>query len=153
LRNLHSAMSRAMLMTRMGFAFFQANQRWNGFWWHARINLWGFVMGDAIKHGFANLLNIQGKDDRPTFWWWVLFVILVSFGISTFASFGFVASSVGDAMTLASNGVDESQVEIAMMQSMADGLKTQTWISTGVSFVGLGYLVVIVGGLLPSKTG
>ncbi|MEP0391484.1 MAG: hypothetical protein ABJ205_01325 [Erythrobacter sp.] len=110
-------------------------------------------MGDAIKHGFANLLNIQGKDDRPTFWWWVLFVILVSFGISTFASFGFVASSVGDAMTLASNGVDESQVEIAMMQSMADGLNTQTWISTGVSFVGLGYLVVIVGGLLPSKTG
>lgn len=100
-------------------------------------------MGDAIKHGLANLANFAGKDDRPTFWWWVLFVVIVTFGINIIASIGFIASSVGGAISAVSQGADEAQVEIEMMQSMADGLVTQTWIGIVISFVGM--VLVIAG--------
>lgn len=37
----------------------------------------GFV--DAVKSGFSNYVNFQGRARRSEFWFWVLFVILVSF--------------------------------------------------------------------------
>lgn len=98
-------------------------------------------MGDAIKHGLANLANFAGKDNRPTFWWWVLFVVVVTFGINMIASIGFVASSVGGAMSAAAQGADEAQIEVEMMQSMADGLVTQSWVGIVISFLALALII------------
>lgn len=94
-------------------------------------------MGDAIKHGFANLTNFVGQDDRPTFWWWVLFVFLVTFGISFLSSMVFTASSMFEAIMSAMDGADEAQVETEMLQGLAGGMTTQAWISAGISVLGL----------------
>jgi uncharacterized membrane protein YhaH (DUF805 family) len=32
---------------------------------------------DAIKSGFDNYVNFNGRASRPAFWWWVLFAFLV----------------------------------------------------------------------------
>lgn len=33
---------------------------------------------DAIKSGFTNYLNFEGRASRSEFWWWVLFVFLAT---------------------------------------------------------------------------
>ena len=98
-------------------------------------------MGDAIKHCMANLTNFDGKDGRATFWWWVLMVVLVTFGISMIASIGFVGSSVFGAISAAGAGADEAEVQRQMMQSMADGMATQVWVGLAVSLLGLALIV------------
>ena len=34
-------------------------------------------MGRSIKHNLANLMNFSGRDSRPTFWWWFLFLAII----------------------------------------------------------------------------
>ena len=48
-------------------------------------------MGDAIKNGFGNLTNFSGRDSRSLFWWWILFVVIITFGISIISGVVFTA--------------------------------------------------------------
>ena len=34
--------------------------------------------GDAIRSGFDNYVNFEGRASRAAYWWWVLFAILAS---------------------------------------------------------------------------
>ena len=36
------------------------------------------TFSDAIRSGFDNYVNFEGRASRAEFWWWVLFAILVS---------------------------------------------------------------------------
>jgi uncharacterized membrane protein YhaH (DUF805 family) len=36
------------------------------------------TFGDAIRSGFDHYAKFDGRASRPAFWWWVLFVVLVS---------------------------------------------------------------------------
>ena len=38
--------------------------------------------GQAITSGFKNYAEFRGVASRPEYWWWTLFVVLVSFGAS-----------------------------------------------------------------------
>jgi len=98
-------------------------------------------MGEAIKYCLANLTNFSGKDGRATFWWWVLAVVLVTFGISMIASIAFVGGFMFDAFASAGAGADQAQLQIEMMQSMADGMATQVWVGIAVSALGLILLI------------
>jgi uncharacterized membrane protein YhaH (DUF805 family) len=40
------------------------------------------TFGEAIKAGFQNYVNFTGRASRSEFWYWVLFVILVSIAAS-----------------------------------------------------------------------
>ena len=42
-------------------------------------------MLDAIRHGLANLLNFSGRDARQTFWYYVLFVYVVTTVVTVLA--------------------------------------------------------------------
>ena len=98
-------------------------------------------MGAAIRHGFANLTNFSGRDSRSLFWWWVLFVVLITFGLSMVSGIVFTAGSMGSAFQSAADGVDQAQVEAEMMRNMAGNLGTQTWIGVAVSLLGLALLI------------
>ena len=41
---------------------------------------------EAIKDGFDHYANFEGRASRPSFWWWVLFVIIM--GITAIQFFG-----------------------------------------------------------------
>jgi len=98
-------------------------------------------MGDAIKHGIANLTNFDGRDSRATFWWWVLCIVVVTVLLSMISGLVFAASSMGTAFQSAASGVDEAQIEAEMMQAMSGSLGTQAWISVGISLLGLALLI------------
>ncbi|MGZ5341123.1 MAG: DUF805 domain-containing protein [Solirubrobacterales bacterium] len=36
------------------------------------------TFGEAIKDGFDHYVKFDGRASRPAFWWWLLFVVLVS---------------------------------------------------------------------------
>jgi uncharacterized membrane protein YhaH (DUF805 family) len=36
------------------------------------------TFGEAVRSGFEHYAKFDGRASRPAFWWWVLFVILVS---------------------------------------------------------------------------
>ena len=98
-------------------------------------------MGAAIKNGFANLTNFSGRDSRSLFWWWVLFVVIVTFGLSMLVGIVFTAGSMGSAFQSAAAGVDQAQVEAEMMQNMAGNLGAQAWAGVAVSLLGLALLI------------
>jgi len=33
---------------------------------------------DAIKHGFSNYVNFEGRAARSEYWYWILFVVIVA---------------------------------------------------------------------------
>lgn len=39
-------------------------------------------MIEAVRYGFANYMNFDGRTDRATFWWWVLAVFLAAVAAS-----------------------------------------------------------------------
>jgi uncharacterized membrane protein YhaH (DUF805 family) len=38
------------------------------------------TFGEAVRSGFDHYAKFDGRASRPAFWWWVLFVVLVSVG-------------------------------------------------------------------------
>lgn len=40
------------------------------------------TFGAAIKHGFSNLTNFKGRDTRSEFWWYSLFLTLLSIPVT-----------------------------------------------------------------------
>ena len=59
------------------------------------------TFGQSIKRVFSNYANFQGRASRSEFWWWYLFVVLVSLIPSIIANIGVQQSlstvSVNDA--------------------------------------------------------
>jgi len=98
-------------------------------------------MGEAIKHGFANLTNFAGRDSRTLFWWWVLLIVVITFGLSLISGIFFTAGAMGTAFQGATSGVDQDQLQMEMMRNMAGSVETQAWIGVAISLIGLGLLI------------
>ena len=98
-------------------------------------------MGEAIRHGFANLTNFSGRDSRALFWWWVLVIVIITVGLSIISGVVFAAGAMGSAFQAGAAGVDPAQIEAEMMRSMTGNLDTQAWVGAAISLVGLALLI------------
>jgi|TARA_R100000049_G_C1946388_1_gene91701 uncharacterized membrane protein YhaH (DUF805 family) len=98
-------------------------------------------MGEAIRHGFANLTNFSGRDSRSLFWWWVLLIVVITFGISFISGIVFTAGAMGTAFQSGAAGVDQDQIQAEMMRNMAGTIGTQAWIGVAISIIGLALLI------------
>lgn len=83
----------------------------------------------AIKYNLANLTNFAGRDARPTFWWYVLFLIILQFLAGMVVSLPMVFGAMGSAFDAASSGADQVTLQSEMMANMADQMGTTIWIS------------------------
>lgn len=92
-------------------------------------------MVDAIKHCLSNLTNFHGRDARSTFWWFVLFLVILQVVIGIASSIPMMVSAVGGAMEGVQSGMTPEEMQLAMMDQMAGGMRTQVWISLVMSFV------------------
>lgn len=98
-------------------------------------------MGEAIKHCLGNLTNFDGRDPRRTFWFYVLFLVLINIAIAIVNFFAFTASSMGSAFQSAASGADELEVQAQMFQEMADSMTTQAWVGAIIGLVMLGLFI------------
>lgn len=86
-------------------------------------------MLDLIKYNLSNITNFSGRDARPTFWWYVLFLVVLQFIIGMVATLPLIISTMGSAFEAAQTGVGTTQMEAQMMIEMADSIGTSMWIS------------------------
>lgn len=96
----------------------------------------------AIKHGFANLTNFEGRDARQAFWYWVLFLyivtIVLSFAVSVPMTVATVTTGIQQGMAQAGNAdpaAAEAATQAAVMASMSDYLPMLVWVSLGSALI------------------
>lgn len=88
----------------------------------------------AIKHGLTNLINGQGRDARQAFWFYILFVFLINFGIGMTVSIPMTmqAMMIGMQQGMAHPGdpvAAQAAVQAAMAQNMAAFMPALMWTS------------------------
>lgn len=86
-------------------------------------------MGEAIGHGFRNLLNFQGRDRRKTFWLYILFVCLMWTLVSMVGSIMWIASFVNSIVN--SNAMQSSNPDEALSVMMGSIFSQMGWMMWG----------------------
>lgn len=56
---------------------------------------------EAVRRGFAGYATFSGRSNRPEFWWWVLFTVLVSLAASVIGSSAGVGAGLEGVVALA----------------------------------------------------
>jgi uncharacterized membrane protein YhaH (DUF805 family) len=87
-------------------------------------------MFEAIKYNLAHLLDGSGRDAKPTFWWYILFLVIVQIGAGML-----VMAGVGSAMQSAQSGASPEAMQADMMAQMGEMMGTQIWVSAAISAV------------------
>ena len=75
-------------------------------------------MLSAIKYNLSHLTDFKGRDARPTFWYYVLFLVLVQFALSFLVSIPLTGAMVGDAVVYAQQGMPEGAVQAQLMEQI-----------------------------------
>ncbi|WP_284125503.1 DUF805 domain-containing protein [Parerythrobacter aestuarii] len=79
----------------------------------------------AIRYNLANLANFSGRDSRQTFWYFMLFIIVVQFGLGMIASIPSYIEMFSNAFEAAQGGADEAEMQAAMASEMGGMMRTQ----------------------------
>jgi uncharacterized membrane protein YhaH (DUF805 family) len=98
-------------------------------------------MLDAIRHGLANLFNFAGRDGRQTFWYYVLFLFVVQYGVSLLVTLPMTFTGMADSFRMASHGGSPEEVNAAMAASMSSMLGMTVWVSV---ISGIAILLLLV---------
>jgi uncharacterized membrane protein YhaH (DUF805 family) len=83
----------------------------------------------AIKYNLMHLLDFSGRDARQTFWYYVLFLVVLNFIIGLIVSIPLMVGAVGTAIEAAQAGVDPQAMQAQMMGQMAGALGGTLWVS------------------------
>ncbi|MCB2085686.1 MAG: DUF805 domain-containing protein [Sphingomonadaceae bacterium] len=87
----------------------------------------------SVKYNLANLGNFNGRDARSTFWWYMLFLVLIQFVLGLITQIPMYAEMFGSAIEAAQNGVDPADMNAAMAANIGDTMRTATYLGTGVT--------------------
>lgn len=90
-------------------------------------------MINETKHCLKNVTNFEGRDARQTFWFYVLFLVLLQFAISMLAAIPTMASAIGSSFEAAQAGMDPERMEARIMAEMAGSLGTMMWVGIASS--------------------
>ena len=80
----------------------------------------------AIKHNLTHLLDFGGRDARPTFWYYVLFLFLLNLLGGLLLTIPTIVEATSVAMDAAQSG-DQAAVNSAMAASMSGMTATVVW--------------------------
>lgn len=89
----------------------------------------------AIKYNLTHLLDLNGRDARQTFWFYVLFLFLVYFALGMVGSFVLIGSLMGPVVEAANAGASEQEMQAQMSAWMGDMMGSMVWVSVVVSVV------------------
>lgn len=92
-------------------------------------------MLSAIRYNFRNLTNFSGRDARATFWYWMLFLVLLQFLAGMVLAAPLYVEMFSSAFEAASSGASEQEINAAMFAGMSGQLKTQMLVSVVLGVV------------------
>ena len=82
----------------------------------------------AIKYNLSNLANFTGRDARQTFWYYVLFLVVLQVAVSMASTIPMMIDSMGQAFEAARAGVSPEQMNAQMMAGMGGYMQTTIWL-------------------------
>ncbi|MCP5396784.1 MAG: DUF805 domain-containing protein [Sphingomonadaceae bacterium] len=89
----------------------------------------------SIKYNLSHLGQFSGRDARQTFWYYVLFLVVLQFGVGIIAAIPLYIDMFTGAFQAAQAGLGEREMQAMMMANMGDQMRTQVWISAAVGVV------------------
>lgn len=92
-------------------------------------------MFGSIKYNLSHLTDFTGRDARQTFWYYVLFLVVVQVGVGIVLMIPMYIDIFGQAFSAAQSGMSEQEMQAAMFEGMAGGLRTQMYASTILGLV------------------
>ena len=82
-----------------------------------------------VKYNFAHLLDFSGRDARPTFWYYVLFLFLLNIALAMVLGFVAVGQLVSGAVTAGQSGASEEAVQASMASGIGGMMGSIMWYS------------------------
>lgn len=92
-------------------------------------------MLEAIRYNLAHLADFRGREDRPTFWWYVLFLVILNFVLGLIAVGPILASSISAGIHAAQTGVPKDQLQVQVLHQMSGQIIGLVWISTAIKLL------------------
>ena len=92
-------------------------------------------MLNAIKYNLGHLTHFAGRDSRATFWYYVLFLLLLDFVINIFIALPIIIGGTRSAFEGAMAGATKEAVEAQVMLRMGSHLAAITWISIATTLL------------------
>ncbi len=89
----------------------------------------------SIKYNLANIFNFHGRDARPTFWYYVLFLFILQVAIGMIAAIPMYVDLVSGAVEAVKTGASEQNMEAAMFGRMSGQMHTQMLVSVVIGAV------------------
>ena len=87
----------------------------------------------AIKYNLGHLLDFSGRDARQTFWYYVLFLVLLNYAIGMVAAIPIMVSTMGTAFEAAGNGTSDQQIQALIAERMSGAMGGILWVSVVTS--------------------
>lgn len=92
-------------------------------------------MFGAIKYGLSNLINFSGRDARSTFWYYVLFVVILRFAGGIAISLPMAVRATATAMEAAQAHADIATINAKMTALVAETMPTVVWLGAALALV------------------
>lgn len=89
----------------------------------------------AIGHNLRSLTRLDGRDARQTFWFYVLFLVLVQYAIGMVLSVPMMGGAMTEAIHGAMNGAGQADLQARIMAKMGSYMRTTMIVSSIVSLV------------------
>lgn len=92
-------------------------------------------MFGAIRHNLANLANVRGRDARPTYWYYLLFVLVLRFIAAIAISLPMTMRVSAIGIEAARTGADSATVQAQTMAATVEILPLVTWAGVALAAV------------------
>ena len=89
----------------------------------------------AIRHNLGNLTNFSGRDGRSTFWFYVLFIVIVQFVAGLLISLPMMGGVARDAFDAVRQGASEAELQKQMFATMSGTMRTTMILSMAVVLI------------------
>ncbi len=87
----------------------------------------------AIKYNLSHLLDFNGRDARQTFWYYVLFLVIVQFAISMLATIPIMARMFQVIFEQAQANASEAVVAAQIQATMGGMMGDMIWLSVALA--------------------
>lgn len=100
----------------------------------------GHTMFEAVRDNLSNLTNFSGRDSRSTFWFYILFLIIIQFAISIVLWIVAGGAMMASAFHSASHGADQAAMQQEVLMRMGGMMRASMW---GSALLSLAMTVLI----------
>ncbi|MBO9580010.1 MAG: DUF805 domain-containing protein [Sphingobium sp.] len=92
-------------------------------------------MFGAIKYNLSNLMNFSGRDARSTFWYYVLFIVILRFAGGIAISLPMTVKATAGAMEAAQAHADAATINARMMTLVAETMPMVVWLGVALALI------------------